>query len=195
MGVSAHLRQTHLPQNGTCKPGRRYSTTLSAEDRRKLDGSSCVDAFDGNASAVGHRGQAVAVKVVNQVQPFRPCRFVPSPWPALPNSPGRRHGPCRILRTGQGNHLEIWRAETEFLHEFAESVLGRCCDHPVNRQTERRHDLRRVGDSFCGHSDVAGRVQDLAEPEDKSQVSIDNEDSFQPDQPNAPSCNLHSTDD
>ena len=48
------------------------------------------------------------------------------------------------------------------------------------------HDLSRLSDPFCGHSDVSGRIQDLAQPEDKSQIPIDNKDVLHLNEPTGP---------
>jgi len=75
--------------------------------------------------------------------------------------------------------VEIRRAATELLHEFVKAILGRWRDQYVDGKTEFNYDLRGIGDSFGGYGDIAGRIQDLAQPEDKSQIPINNEDSFQ----------------
>jgi len=117
---------------------------------------------------------------MNQVQPFRLGRFIPVPGFTLPNRPGGRHGRRRVLLIGQGDHLEIRRAETEFLHEFVKAMLGQWRDQYIDGKTELNHDLRGIGDSFGGYGYIADRIQDLAKPEDKSQIPIYNEDSSQP---------------
>jgi len=76
--------------------------------------------------------------------------------------------------------MEIRRATTEPLHEFVKAILVHWRDQYVDGKTELNHDLRGIGDSFGGYGYIAGRIQDLAQSEDKSQIPIDNEDSFQP---------------
>jgi len=128
---------------------------------------------------VGSRGEVVAAKTANQAEPFGLCRFIPVLRFAFPYSPGRWRDRCWVLLIGQGDHLEIRRAETEFLHEFVKAMLGQWRDQYIDGKTELNHDLRGIGDSFGGYGYIADRIQDLAKPEDKSQIPIDNEDSFQ----------------
>jgi len=59
-------------------------------------------------------------------------------------------------------------------------MLGHRRDQYVDGKTELNHDLRGIGDTFGGYGQIAGSIQDLTKPEDKSQIPIDNEDSFQP---------------
>lgn len=125
------------------------------------------------------RGEAVAVKTVNQAEPFGLCCFIPVLRLAFPYSPGRWRDPGRVLLIGQADDVEIRRAATELLHEFVKAILGRWRDQYVDGKTEFNYDLRGIGDSFGGYGDIAGRIQDLAQPEDKSQIPINNEDSFQ----------------
>ncbi len=89
--------------------------------------------------------------------------------------------------------MEIPRGETELPRELANTMFHRRCDQHVDWQAQHVHDFSRFRDSFCGHSDVSGRIQDLAQPEHKSQIPIDDEDILHLNEPTGRCCNLQTT--
>ena len=120
---------------------------------------------------------------LDRLQPFDFRPFVAESWFAEQCGSSGKSGNRSIPLVHDDNGPQVSLREAQFFGEFSNAPYGGVQNQEIDYETELAYDVRSIGSAVGGKSTIPSAIKSLANPEDKSQVTISYENGLRGHEP------------